>query len=282
MREPVSGAALVARITEQEIPEGAVGVWWLGQSGLVLKGAGMTVYLDPYLEPAPRRRVPPAFPPEAVTNADLVLLTHDHGDHLDATALPPIAAASPGARFVTPRPIAERVAGLVGDAARVIPATADTPLTVGAATIVPVPARHEEFDLHPTLGYPYLGYVITLGGVTIYNAGDTIPYEGMIERLAPLGVHLAFLPINGRDFFRTRGGTLGNMHPREASDVAAAIGADTVVPVHYGMFAGNDASPGHFVDDLGARYPQMQAHIMGRFGCFLYHRPWRRGGKGSD
>lgn len=273
MREPINGIALVAQITAREVPAGAVGVWWLGQSSLVLKGAGMTLYLDPYLDPAPRRRVPPAFPPDAVTNANLVLLTHDHGDHLDATALPLIAAASPGARFIAPRPLAERVASLAGDAARVIPATADAPLTIGAATILPIPAKHEEFDLHPTLGYPYLGYVITLGGVTLYTAGDTIPYEGMIERLAPLGVHLAFLPINGRDFFRTRAGTIGNLHYREASDVAAAIGADTVVPVHYGMFTGNDVSPGHFIADLAERYPAMQAHLLGRFGCFLYHRP---------
>ncbi|MDP9372004.1 MAG: MBL fold metallo-hydrolase, partial [Chloroflexota bacterium] len=81
MAEPLTGPALVERITRQRVPEGAVGVWWLGQSSLVLKGAGATIYIDPYLAPGDRRLTPPAFPAEAVTNADLVLCTHDHSDH---------------------------------------------------------------------------------------------------------------------------------------------------------------------------------------------------------
>src|SRR5918998_2136224 len=125
MSEPaVPGRALVERITRQPIPPGAVGVWWLGQSSLVLKAAETIVYVDPYLVPAERRLTPPPFPAEAVEHADLVLCTHDHGDHIDPVALPAIAAASPRARFVVPRPAAERVAGLVGDAPRGIPPVA--------------------------------------------------------------------------------------------------------------------------------------------------------------
>ena len=120
MREPVTGRALIERITRQAIPTGAVGVWWLGQSSLVLKAGGTTIYVDPYLQQSARRLTPPACATEEVTNAELVILTHDHLDHIDPTALPGIALASPGARFVAPRPTVERVAELVGDDARVV------------------------------------------------------------------------------------------------------------------------------------------------------------------
>ncbi len=273
MAESLTGPALVERITRQPIPAGAVGVWWLGQSSLVLKAAGAIVYIDPYLAPSDRRLTPPAFPPEAVDHVDLVLCTHDHGDHIDPVALPPLARASPRARFVAPRPVAERVAGLVGDPVRVIPAVAGEPLDLGPVTVTPVPAKHEEFDVDPALGHPYLGYVLRIDGVTIYNAGDTIPYEGLVETLAPFGIDLAFLPINGRDFFRTRAGTIGNMDYREAAELAVALGVDTVVPVHYGMFAGNTVPPGHLVSYLAERHPHQQAHVLGRYRLFVYQRP---------
>jgi L-ascorbate 6-phosphate lactonase len=138
---------------------------------------------------------------------------------------------------------------------------------------VPVAAKHEEFDQHPTLGYPYLGYVLRLGGLTIYNAGDTIPYEGLVETLQPLAIDLAFLPINGRDYFRTSAGTIGNCDYREAAELATAIGVDTAVPVHYGMFAGNTVPPGHFISYLADRAPHIQSHVLGRYGLFIYQRP---------
>jgi L-ascorbate 6-phosphate lactonase len=273
MAEPITGPALVERISQQVIPDGAVGVWWLGQSSLVLKAAGQIIYIDPYLAPSSRRLVPPAFPPEAVTHADLILCTHDHSDHIDPVTLPPLAAASPQARIVAPRPAIDHVAELVGDPARVIAAVAGEPLVLGPVEVTPVPARHEEFDHHSALGYPYLGYVLRFERLTIYNAGDTIAYEGIVETLAPFGIDLAFLPINGRDFFRTKAGTIGNMDYREAAELAVALGVDTVVPVHYGMFAHNTAPPGHLVSYLAERHPTQQVHVMARYGLFIYHRP---------
>ena len=280
MAEPKTGRPLVEWISRQAVPDGAVGVWWLGQSSLVLKGAGQIIYVDPYLNPSPRRLVPPAFAPELVDNADLILCTHDHGDHIDPVALPALAAASPQASIVVPRPVVQRVGELVGGADRVVGAVADEPLTLGPVELIPVPARHEEFDLDPELGYPYLGYVIRLGGVTVYNAGDTIAYAGLVERLAPLALDLAFLPINGRDFFRTSAGTIGNMDYREAAELAVAIGVDTVVPVHYGMFAHNSAPPGHFVSYLAEWHPSQAVHVLGRYGLYIYQGPGV-GGQGS-
>jgi L-ascorbate metabolism protein UlaG (beta-lactamase superfamily) len=275
----VSGYAapgLIGEIEKEQVPERAVVLWWLGQASFVLKGDGVTIYVDPYLQASDRRLSPPPFAPSAVTNADLVVLTHDHGDHVDPSALPGMAAASPNARFVAPHPIANRVADLVGGPQRVVPAVADESISLAVrgrpVTLRPVPAKHEEFDLGE-LGYPYLGYTIELNGVRVHHSGDTIPYEGQIERVREHRVDLALLPINGRDFYRTRAGTIGNFDYREAADFAVAIGASVVIPMHYGMFRGNTVPPGHFISYLAEHHPHQQAHVLGRYGLYLYRRP---------
>lgn len=264
---------LIEEIEQQHVPAGAVALWWLGQASFVVKGDGVTVFVDPYLRASSRRLSPPPFPPEAVTNADLVLLTHDHGDHVDPSALPGIAAASPGARFVAPRPISARVVDLVGAANRVIAAVADEPISLDVrgrpVELQPVPAKHEEFD-QVDLGYPYLGYTITLNGVRVHHSGDTIPYPGQIERVKEHRVAVALLPINGRDFYRTRAGTIGNFDYREAAEFAVSIGASVVIPMHYAMFRGNTVPPGHFISHLSEFYPRQSAHVMGRFGRYVH------------
>ena len=266
---------LIERLSSEEPPAGGVALWWLGQASFALTGARIVLYIDPYLAVSSHRLSPPPFAPESVTNADLVLLTHDHLDHVDPASLPGIAAASPRARFVAPRPIVDRVVALVGGGKRVIAADADKPLVldVGGTSVevLPVPAKHEEFDLVES-GYPYVGYTIRLDGVCVHHSGDTIPYEGQVERVAAHGVDVALLPINGRDFYRTRASILGNFDYREAAAFATNIRASVVVPIHYGMFRGNTVPPGHFVSYLHEFYPEMSTHVMGRFGKFVYVR----------
>jgi L-ascorbate 6-phosphate lactonase len=262
---------LVAQIQAERVPAGAIGLWWLGQASFVLKADDTTVYIDPYLQASKARLTPPPFPPEAVTNADVVVLTHDHLDHVDPLALPGIAAASPQARFVAPRPIAARVGELVGEQ-RVVAALADQPLRLGALELLPVPAKHEEFD-QTDAGYPYLGYSLRLDGaraVTLHHTGDTIPYEGQAERVKAHGVDVLLAPINGRDFYRTRSGTIGNMDYREAGEFAVQIGARLVIPIHYGMFRGNTVPPGYLVNYLAEFHPEQAVHVMGRYGKLLY------------
>ena len=93
------------------------------------------------------------------------------------------------------------------------------PLTFGPVAPVPVAARHEEFAEHPELGFPYLGYVLAADGVGGYLAGDTVVYEGPVETLARFRIDRAFLPINGRDFFRTRQRSLAVRRRRDGLGV---------------------------------------------------------------
>src|SRR3546814_2550991 len=97
----------------------------LGQSGCRLGFQGGTVYLDPYLSnsvqeldaPDLARLLPIPCRPEQITDADWVLITHEHIDHCDPHTLPQLAAASPTARFMGPAPVLQLLAqgGLPGD-----------------------------------------------------------------------------------------------------------------------------------------------------------------------
>ncbi|HHN47196.1 MAG TPA: MBL fold metallo-hydrolase, partial [Planctomycetes bacterium] len=97
-----SGAELICDIDVFDAAPETAALWWLGQHGFVFKAAGVVVYIDPYLSPSPRRLIPPLLAPAEITNAGLVLGTHDHGDHIDRPAWPLIAQASPHAKFVVP------------------------------------------------------------------------------------------------------------------------------------------------------------------------------------
>ena len=92
---------LARRIAATQVPEAAVCLWWLGQAGFAFKTpAGRIVYADPYLSDAVQRlhgfkRLSLAPIAAEEVEADLVVLTHEHTDHLDPDAVPVIARNNP-------------------------------------------------------------------------------------------------------------------------------------------------------------------------------------------
>ena len=93
-----------------------------------------------------------------------------------------------------------------------------------------------------------LGYVVRCGPFALYHAGDTIPYDGMAERVRggrPGGIDVALLPINGRMPERR---VAGNLWGDEAAAVAHDIGARLAVPMHFEQFAFNTEPPDAFVE----------------------------------
>lgn len=92
--------------------------------------------------------------------------------------------------------------------------------------------------------------MVEWNGVVVYHAGDTAVYDGLIETLSRWRVDVAFVPINGRDWFRARDGIVGNTDFREAAHLAEELDFGLIVPTHYDLFAFNAADPGHFVGYL--------------------------------
>ena len=267
----LSGEALVADIEATEVPFGSLAFWWLGQNGYAFKGGDTVVYADPYLsDPGDgRRQTPSPLSPAQVTNAAVVTCSHDHGDHLDPGTVPGVAAASPHARFVVPRIARERMLELGVPEDRLVLLTEGESADMGPLTITAVKSKHEFFDEDPVAGFPYLGFVYSLNGVTWYHAGDTVPWEGLESTLRRFAPDVLFLPINGRDAERYRRHCLGNCTFQEAVDLAGAIQPQMVVPMHWDMFANNSEDPRKFVDYLNAKYPNLDTWVGPAGRCMV-------------
>jgi L-ascorbate 6-phosphate lactonase len=249
--------ALINEIDKTHVKPGGLRIWWIGQEGFVIKSASLVIYIDPYLStyaekvtrgrPDEHVRIKPApMQPEDVTHADIVLCTHDHADHIDPDSIPVIAARSPDARFVVPEAARETMLGFGIDDGRIHAMKGDDDLSLKEIKVHAIPAMHEEFDKHPEKGHPYLSYVISIDGINIFHAGDTIRYHGQAERLRQTRIDLAFLPINGRDDFRHGLDFAGNFDCEEAVRFARDINAGLTIPMHYDMFAINTADINEF------------------------------------
>jgi L-ascorbate 6-phosphate lactonase len=259
-------------IAAVQLPLHTVAMWWLGQASIVLRAASTTVYVDPFFSRHPDRLVPPPFAPAMAPPADYVLCTHEHIDHFDPQTLAGLAQASPRALFVVPLPLVEQARALGIRPERVLGTQPGEVVHLGAITLFSVPACHGlkappatyDFDFVEHEGknlYRYLGYILEMAGVHIYHAGDTVIYDGLVERLRELEIDIAFLPINGRSYFREQRDIVGNMDEREAADLAAAAGVKLLVPIHYEMFAANQGRPGTLVEYVQTRHSELSCLI---------------------
>jgi L-ascorbate 6-phosphate lactonase len=274
--------SLIDQINATSVPSCSVGIWFLGQASVVLRTERWTIYIDPYLsdfvERVTRsrghpvvRRYPSLVDPAAVRNADLVLVTHDHEDHLDLDTLPIVARASPQARFILPgrsaRILAE--AGIARERI-VVPPVGETIAPLPSLTIAAIPAAHEELEEEPGLGHRFFGYVLDAQGVRIYHSGDTVVYPGLLELLQRHRIAVGLVVINGRDSVRRQQGIVGNMTYQEAADLADAAGFDLTIPLHYDLFERNGEHPGKFVEDMYGRHPHRSVLTLGRGASVLY------------
>jgi L-ascorbate 6-phosphate lactonase len=271
----VVGIDLIGRIDAMEVGERSLAFWGLGQVGVAIKGPTGVLYVDPYLTDSDGeggslpRTYPPPLAPAEVTNASATLLSHVHIDHTDPDTVLPLSEASPDVRFVAPFTSSDTLieAGLEGD--RILVPEVGEPVEVSGARVTAIPSSHTELERDPERGYPYLGYVIEWNGVTVYHAGDTVVYDGLIETLSAWDLDVAFVPINGRDYFRTERDLIGNTDFRETAELTETLDIGLIVPTHYDLIEGNTVDPGHFVSYLYGLNP-MRPHKLLRPGELLY------------
>lgn len=258
--------ALLADIREADQGDERFRLWWFGQSGFLLQYQHRHLLFDPYLSDSLTRKyantdkphvrmtqIP--ISPERLDFVDVVTSSHNHTDHLDAETLVPLLHASRNAAIVVPeanRPfVAERL-GVPTERLTAIDAGAG--VSIGPFAIQAVPAAHETIERDEQGRCRYLGYVVRFGPWTVYHSGDTVRYDGMAERLAPLAIDLMLLPINGRLPSRR---VAGNLWGRESAQLASDARARLVIPCHYEMFEFNTVTTDEFVDaarSLGQRH----------------------------
>ena len=268
--QPVqSGQAVVDDIRTADVSSGFA-VWWLGQSGFLIKTSSGVLLFDPYLSDSLTKKYAETDKPHVrlselvvepglLDMVDVVTSSHNHTDHLDAFTLNPLREASESLVIVVPE--ANRVFAadrLQMNAEEVAVLDAGQSATFGAFTLHAVPAAHNDLDTDDQGRHKYLGFVAEFeaGGrrCFVYHSGDTLRYEGMAETLKQWPIDLALLPINGNKPERR---VAGNLFGDEAAQLAKDIGADLVLPCHYDLFAFNTASPDLFTEtceSLGQPY----------------------------
>ena len=189
--------------------QGALEIAFLGHGSLAFLYRGSYIYVDPVSEYANFSKYP---------KADLILVTHEHSDHLDAKAIATLSKN--GTRIILSQAARQKLGkGDVLAHNQTIEAAGIRVMAVPAYNVTPGRTAFHPKDRKDN------GYLITAGSgsdaLHIYIAGDTEP----IPEMAALGpVDIAFLPMNQPY----------TMTPEQAASAARTIHPKILYPYHFG------------------------------------------------
>ena len=239
-RKPTPWPATVPLTAQPPPPSrvepGHAAVTFIGHSTFLIRTASLvfitdpvfTTHAGPFGRLGPRRVRPPAIALPDLPNADVVLLSHNHYDHLQPSSL---------------RALSGPVVTTIGVGRHVQPA--GRPVTeldwwqrtqIGGATITAVPAQHfsarTPWDRNMSL---WAGFVVEVDGVTVYFAGDS----GYSPQFAEIGarfqaIDIALIPIGAYEprWFMTP----MHMNPDEAVLAHRDVGPRRSIGMHFGTF----------------------------------------------
>jgi len=187
--------------------DGDLAITFIAHGTLMMEFNGKVIHIDPVGSYADYSKLP---------KADIILVTHEHGDHLDVNAIK-LARKEPSVVVETQRCAEKYKDGMVlnnGDS-----------LTYEGIEIDAVPAYNIKHERSP--GNPYHpkgagnGYVIHFGDKKVYVAGDT---ENIPEMAKLKNIDIAFLPMN----------LPYTMTPEMVADAAKMFHPKILYPYHYG------------------------------------------------
>ena len=198
-----------------------VDITLIKHGSLEIRYKGISIQVDPVTEYGRHTDYATEFPP-----ADIILVTHEHPDHLDGTAIQALSGEKTRLFLnQTSREIIGRGEPLGNGDKRIIPTgkpRLESSVLPEDIILEAVPAYNttpgrEKF--HPKGNGN--GYVLTMDGLRIYVAGDT---EDLPEMADLKDIDVAFLPVNQPD----------TMTPAQCISAAEAIRPRVLIPYHYG------------------------------------------------
>lgn len=234
-------------IVAPRAPRGHRSVTWIGHSTLLIQAGDRNILTDPVwsdrVSPVqfagPRRLMPPAVDFDALPEIDVVMISHDHYDHLDRRTVRRLARRFPAAAWFCALGVGRRLAGF--GVRSIVARDWWESANVNGVRATATPARHFSGrslrDRNTTL---WCGWVVEADGFRVYFAGDSALHPAFEEIGGTLGpFDVIAMPIGAYDprgFMRPV-----HMDPEEA---VAAYQAATdrspyfphCVPIHWGTF----------------------------------------------
>ena len=204
---------------------------WLGHAAFELEADGTTVQIDPFLTGNPK-----AAASADEVNADAILLTHGHQDHYgDVVDI----AKRTGATVVAITELAHELSEELGEDHQVFDPNMGGTVELPWGSVRVVPAWHTSTTPKGTVNTP-AGLVIDLGGTRVYHLGDTCLFSDLqlVKRYGRIDV--AIMPIGGHY----------TMDRFDAVVAAEWVGADTIIPCHYGTFPPIETDAEGFKSDV--------------------------------
>ena len=195
-----------------------VNVHWLGHDSIVLSGT-KTVIIDP-------------FKAKGNFKADLLLISHEHSDHLSEDDIRRFT--TPSTIMVASKPCEDGLRKFPNEKKFVAPGAK---LELKGVTIETIPAYNiNKFREPGKVFHPKqdgrVGFIVTLDKVKFYHSGDT----DATPELKAVNVDVAFVPVSGTYV----------MTAAEAADAAKVMKAEVVVPFHWGAIVGSKSDAENF------------------------------------
>ena len=229
---------------------------WIGHATWAARVGGQLVVTDPIWSSSISKVVPRLVAPgvalDAMPAIDIVLVTHDHRDHMD---LPTLEKLGDAPLYIVPVGNGARIAKL-GGTRRIVELDWWQTHEVGSLQITLVPARHwsmrEPWNKNATL---WGGYVVRGPEGALYHSGDTAFGEHFAEIAVRTGtIDWAMLPIGGyspRWFMESQ-----HVDPVEAARGFVALGARNMLAMHWGTFRLTDEAVGEPPERLRAYWAE--------------------------
>lgn len=228
-------------------------VTFIGHASVLVQAGGLNALTDPVFSErasplpfiGPRRAQPPGLAPSQLPHIDLVVISHNHYDHLDEASVLTLAGQDGGSPlFIVPLGLKAWLAAL--GITRVVELDWWQSHRLGESEVVLTPVQHwSGRGLHDRMATLWGGFAVFTPGFHWFYAGDTgysPDFADIRQRLAARqadgGFDLALLPVGAyepRWFMAAQ-----HVNPAEAVQIHRDLGAKRSLGVHWGTFALTD------------------------------------------
>ena len=224
----VTCRAQVSRMIDEIRGSTGSAVWWAGQDSWIIRSGGEVIATDLFLENEGRIAPAPITPDELAPVLDISFITHSHGDHFEEYTSKILAEKS-SCLFVMPESCLPEARRMKIPESRIVVAKPREPFEVRGILVEPLRAIHgnANFAIYYDANLQDCGYLLTIGGKTFLQPGDTYLIEDHLFIKKKVNV-LFFSP------------TEHNMYIDPSVILINALDPDYIFPQHHSTVAVNE------------------------------------------